>query len=318
MNPLHGLHGSMVHHALIYDTDEQFLASTVPFCREGLARGEAVLAVTTPANISLLREALGADADRVEFARTSDWYRTPGRTLAAYHRYVEARSDRPGIRIIGEPEWLGRDTLENDEWTRYEAAVNKAFAGSRAWIVCPYDTRALPVSVIADARRTHPYLMYGGSVLPSPHYTPPDGPEGSWERHPVPPAPFPPPVHMDFGLDLSAVRAFTAAHAIKLGLPPESVDRLVFAVNEMASNALQHGEGTRSLTLWRDAHRVICDITDTGGATPAWYTGYLPPAPDQPSGHGMWTVRQLCDLVEVLPLAPGTLIRLHMDLDPTL
>ncbi|WP_106397247.1 anti-sigma factor RsbA family regulatory protein [Actinocorallia populi] len=307
-------HGEpLAHHVLIYDTDEQFLAATLPFCRDGLERGEAVLAVTTPANVTLLREALGRDAERVEFASASGWYRTPGRTLAAYHRYVQDREDAyPRIRIIGEPVWNDRDAVETDEWLRYEAAINKAFAGSRAWIVCPYDTRGLPVSVVAGARCAHSDLMHGDAVLPSPHYSPPDVQGSGWERRPRPPSGASA-ACMEFGSDLSAVRAFAAARATELGLPAESLDRLVFSVNETASNALRHGDGRRFLTLWRDGERVVCDVTDTGGTSPPWYSGYLPPSPDQASGHGMWTVRQLCDLVEIHSLDPGTLVRLQLD-----
>ncbi|MEO3785712.1 sensor histidine kinase [Actinocorallia sp. B10E7] len=307
--------GTLVHHALIYDTDEQFLSSALPFCLEGVEREEAVLAVTTPANTALLHEALGVAAGRVEFARPDDWYRTPGLTLAAYHHYMEERSAaHPRIRILGEPVWDGRDEVENDEWTRYEAAANKAFADHRAWIVCPYDTRALSVSVVADARRTHPALMHDGSALASPNYIPPDTSPGTWEGTPEPPPPGVRTARMEFGSDLSAARGFAAAHAIEFGLSPEGVDRLVFAVNEVASNALAHGDGERFLTLWLDGGRVVCDVTDTGGTSPAWYSGYLPPTAERPGGHGMWVVRQLCDLVEIHSLGPGTLVRLRLDL----
>jgi anti-sigma regulatory factor (Ser/Thr protein kinase) len=307
--------GTLVHHALIYDTDEQFLASTLPFCLKGLGEGDAVLAVTNPANIALLREALGEAAERVEFVEAADWYRTPGLTLAAYHRYVEERAgDHARIRIIGEPVWDGLDETETSQWIRYEAVINRAFAGSPAWIVCPYDTRVLPIAVVADARRTHPDLMYDGSALPSPNYLPPDAGQSVWERYPKPPPPGVRTSRMDFGSDLSAVRGFTAARAIEFGLAPESVDRLVFAVNEVASNAIRHGGGERSLALWLDGRRVVCDVTDTGGTSPAWYSGCLPPNPGQAAGHGMWVIRQLCDLVEVHSLDPGTLVRIQLDL----
>lgn len=310
-----GASGTLIHHALIYDTDEQFLASTLPFCLEGLDEGDAVLAVTTRTNIALLREALGEAAERVEFVEATDWYHTPGLTLAAYHRYVEKRAgDHARIRIIGEPVWDDLDETATGEWTRYEAVLNRAFAGSPAWIVCPYDTRVLPIAVVADARRTHPDLMYDGSALPSPHYLPPDTGQSAWERQPKSPPPGARTARMDFGSDLSAVRGFTAARAIEFGLAPESVDRLVFAVNEVAANALRHGGGERSLALWRDGRRVVCDVTDTGGTAPAWYSGCLPPDPGQAAGHGMWVIRQLCDLVEVHSLDPGTLVRIQLDL----
>jgi hypothetical protein len=41
----------------------------VPFCLDGLACDDAVLAVTTPANIDLLRQQLGDALGNVEFIR---------------------------------------------------------------------------------------------------------------------------------------------------------------------------------------------------------------------------------------------------------
>ena len=55
---------SLIHPALIYSSDDEFLAVTVPFLREGLTDGEQALAVTSRRNIAALDDALGDDADR--------------------------------------------------------------------------------------------------------------------------------------------------------------------------------------------------------------------------------------------------------------
>ncbi|PPS77008.1 MULTISPECIES: sensor histidine kinase [Streptomyces] len=307
----------LIHQGLIYDTDEQFLAATVPFCLDGLARDDAVLAVTTPANIDLLRQQLGDASGEVEFIAAEKWYDAPGRTLAAYHRYVDQRTGDTGrhrqVRVIGEPVWHGRDALETTEWTRYESVINMAFADCPAWIVCPYDARVLPPPVVADARRTHPQLVTGPTAESSVHYAAPAR-DGVWHRELARPPQDGRESVMRFGADLTAVRTFVAAKAVSLGMSATDADRLTFAVNEVATNAVQHGGGTGQVTLWRDGRRIVCDVTDSGRTTAGWYLGYLPPSPAQLRGHGLWAVRQLCDLMEVQAQRTGTTVRLHLTL----
>lgn len=50
------------HDAFLYASDEEFVTALAPFLREGLARGEPAVAITTPDNLALLRDGLGADA----------------------------------------------------------------------------------------------------------------------------------------------------------------------------------------------------------------------------------------------------------------
>ncbi|MET1076094.1 MAG: sensor histidine kinase [Umezawaea sp.] len=297
------------HRGLVYGTDEQFLAGTVLFCQEGLDRDDAVLAVTTAANIGHLRDSLGVDAHRVEFVDSTAWYDTPGRTLAGYRRYVDEHSDRhPRTRIVGEPVWGGRDVLETAEWTRYESILNLAFANSAASIVCPYDTRVVPVEVVDDARRTHPDLVTG----PSPAYVAPDLFDGVDHRWPITDDG----AELAFADDLTAVRRFVASTATALGMSSARVDALVIAVNEVATNAVEHGGGAGRVALRRTGHRIVCDVTDTGSASGLdWFTGYLHPDPAHPHGHGLWVARQLCDYLQIRVVATGSTIRLHHRID---
>ncbi|MBG0826649.1 sensor histidine kinase [Planomonospora sp. ID67723] len=302
----------LVHHALIYGSDESFLAATTGFCLDGLTAGDKVLAVTTPVNTGLLRDSLGRDSGAVEFVTAEDWYDAPGRTLAAYNRYVDEHKVRHRrIRIIGEPVWHGRTPAEEAEWTRYESVINAAFADSPAWIVCPYDTRVLPERVVADARRTHPNLLAGSAAQISHVYADPAAFTHAADRLPLPPPPAGADAEIRFDADLGRMRQQVSARATALGLSAELTGRLLLAVNEVAANAVQHGGGSGRIRIWADHAAVGCDVVDPGRMdTP--FPGYLPPDPRAEHGHGLWVVRQLCDLLEIRTGQDGTQVRLHL------
>jgi CheY-like chemotaxis protein len=168
--------GKCAHEALVYSTVEEFLAATVPFIREGLEGEEPLLVVTKKANLGALREALDADAGRVDFVDSTVWYRTPPQTIEAYDRYVRTRLEEGAgrVRIIGEPVWPRTPARAVAEWKRYESALNVAWASTPTWVVCPYDANELPEDIVSDATRTHPVLRTGRGTRPSPRYTDPE------------------------------------------------------------------------------------------------------------------------------------------------
>ncbi|MEU1391287.1 MULTISPECIES: sensor histidine kinase [unclassified Nonomuraea] len=301
----------LVHQALVYSTDAGFLAAAVPFCRDGLAARERVLVVTTAANIDLLARALGGDAGEVEFVEAGGWYDAPGRTLASYGRYLDAYRDaHPRVRVIGEPVWHGRTPAEEAEWTRYESVVNAAFAVRPAWMVCAFDARAVPDRVVAGARRTHPGLLTGDGPRASTDYVEPESFSCASDHDPLPPPP-PGATGLRFDGDLHRVRRHVRTTAERLGLSRALTDRLLLTVNEVAANAVEHGGGHGDLAIWTDGNAVVCDVTDPGKLTTV-LPGYLPPAPTALRGHGLWVVRQLCDLLQVRSEPAGTRFRLRL------
>lgn len=164
--------GPCIHEALVYSTVEEFLAATLPFVCEGLDADEPILVVTKETNLVPLREALNADASRVEFADSSEWYGSPPVAMASYERYVDAQLGRGAgrVRVVGEPVWPTTSARGIAEWKRYESVINVAFATTHVSFVCPYDAGALPSRIVADAYRTHPLLRDGPNVRPSPGY----------------------------------------------------------------------------------------------------------------------------------------------------
>jgi hypothetical protein len=158
------------HEALLYAGEVDFLTGTLPFIREGVAAGEPVLVVVSAAKVGLLRSALGGDADRVAFADMADVGANPARIIPAWRDFVDAL-DGGGrsARGIGEPIWAGRTPDELVECQRHETLLNLAFTGVPAWwLLCPYDTSALGGQVLAEARRSHPFVGDRGVATRSP------------------------------------------------------------------------------------------------------------------------------------------------------
>jgi anti-sigma regulatory factor (Ser/Thr protein kinase) len=300
----------LIHHALLYASAEQFLATAVPFVAGGLSNGDTVVAVTVDRNAALLREQLGVDASRLSFVAARGWYDTPGRTLAAYYELVDEVTARHGfLRVLADMAWAG-DPVETSGWARYESVVNVAFAASPAWMVCGYDVSALPAAAVHGARLTHPELATGVDSEPSRVYT---DPETYFAQHnePLPPPPEEGFERVEFFADPSAVRRLVAGNAARLGLPSHRLDDLLVSVNEVVTNAIRHGAGHGHVRLWATGRWVVCDIADPGTAHDR-FLGYLRSDTDADHGHGLWIARQLCDLMDIRTGGPGTTVRLYV------
>jgi transcriptional regulator with XRE-family HTH domain len=167
---------TMLEHLVFpYRTDDQFRTTMGPFLTEGIERSEAILAVTTGANIELLREQLGKDARAVEFVDVSRFYSTPNAALEALRSFSEAKLSRgaPWVRFLGEPIWAGRSDAEIRLWTRYESLFNLVFGASPLTVVCPYDERSVAPEIVKDAHLTHPHTVGDRGISKSPDYTDP-------------------------------------------------------------------------------------------------------------------------------------------------
>jgi transcriptional regulator with XRE-family HTH domain len=163
------------HSAAIYDSDEALLKMFRQFMEEGGGRGEAILAVTSEANIELLRQQMGPAAESIEFADSSRWYESPGAALNGYQRFCDDRlaGGASWIRVVGEPVWEGRSDSEVEQWTRYESIINLVFAASPLSLLCPYDSRTLDPKIVKSAHVTHPHTSGQAGTASSPEYADP-------------------------------------------------------------------------------------------------------------------------------------------------
>jgi transcriptional regulator with XRE-family HTH domain len=164
------------HRAVIYSSDEEYVASTVPFLVEGITRSDCVMAVTSKRHMGLLLDALDGEAPHVEFLDASEWYRSLDGASNGYRTLLRERFERgaPWIRIVGEPVWIDWSEADLTAWARYESMINLSLASFPATIVCTYDARAVPESVLAGARQTHPEVAPAGDAATNPAFREPE------------------------------------------------------------------------------------------------------------------------------------------------
>lgn len=300
----------LTHEALFYRSTADLLAGTVPFVRDGLAAGEPVLVATPLGNAGHLRDELGRDAQRVRFADITVAGRNPSRIIPFVLHAFAAEHGARRVRMIGEPIWLGRSTVEYPACAQHETLVNVAFAGRDASILCLYDAAGLDEQAVADAAYTHPVLIEAGRRAASAAYGPP---HAIVERFNLPlPAPPPGAVMVAFdGGGLAMVRSAAAEFAGRAGLVGDQVGEFVLAINEIAGNSIRHGGGSGRAWLWSEDGVLVAQVSDRGRMTNL-LAGRLPPPPDTPGGLGLLLAGQLCDLVRLHTGPEGTTVRLHV------
>ena len=298
-----------VHQALLYRDAGEFLAGTLPFVEGGLAAGEPVLVAVPGGNVDLIGGALGGSVDRVRFADMAQAGRNPGRIIPwVLHSFIEEHAGTR-VRMIGEPIWSGRSEVEYPACVQHEALVNTAFAARDATILCPYDATTLDVVALSDAERTHPELLGAGPWRTSPQYRP-DDVVAEYNR-PLPPVPDD---ATALGFDaggLAMTREFVGRYAAESGLGGRRTVDLQLAVNELTTNAVMHGAGRGTLSVWSEPGLVAAEVTDKGQAAQP-LAGRVPPAPDRLGGRGLALVNYVSDLVRVHTSPAGTTIRLYL------
>ncbi|MFI6904476.1 ATP-binding protein [Nonomuraea sp. NPDC050394] len=102
------------------------------------------------------------------------------------------------------------------------------------------------------------------------------------------------------GDSLYTLRAGAEAHATQAGLPAGRVADLVIAVHELAMNAVRHGAGHGTMTLWTRDGMLWFRVSDPGREDA------VPPGEPWPRvhGHGLWIVRTLAD-EQTMSTGPG-------------
>jgi anti-sigma regulatory factor (Ser/Thr protein kinase) len=298
-----------VHPALFYRGEQEYLDGTVPFIRDGLRAEEPVAVAVPGSNLSLLREALGEDAASVRLLDMEKAGRNPGRIIPRVLRAFADSHPRTRVRIIGEPIWPGRSSVEYPACAQHEALINPAFQDRDVTILCPYDADRLAEDVLTDAYATHPVIISEGRQRPSPAYAPDD--VVAHYNQPLAPVT----VSEEFSFDadgLPDARHFAVAQAVRLGLSGTRLEDLTLAAAELTTNSVVHGGGTGTVRIWAEAGQVVCEVRDHGHLSDP-LAGRRPAARDQLGGRGLLLVHYLADLVRMHTGPAGTVVRCYID-----
>ena len=311
MPNLTGAQEGFHHEALFYANEDEFLAGTGAFVREGLESDEPILVALSAPKADALRSELGAESERVHFADMAALGRNPARILPAWRRFVDKhRALSRRLRAVGEAISTERSPVELVECQRDESLLNLAFADTPGFrLLCPYDTSALDEDVLAEARRSHPFLTSNGAERESTEYRGLDEASAPFAE-PLPE----PPTELDSWVfqagTLPGLRRFVFRRARVAGFSTEMAEDLVLAVNEVATNSVIHGGGGGILRVWPAGDALVCEVADKGSIDDP-LAGLEPPRLNQVERCGLWLANQLCDLVQVRSFASGSAVRLH-------
>ncbi|RKD95961.1 MEDS domain-containing protein [Halopiger aswanensis] len=186
--PLEG-HETVDHFGLIYETQAERLAAVVPYIAQGLERGERCMYIRADSSREAVLEALRNDGIDVDAALESgqlsvhpaaETYLDGGAfdVDEGYDRLERAKeaahAEYEGFRVTAEETWLVDDEHAQEAFMSCEAHVNDLVDGEESMALCQYDRTELPPDVIEDVIRTHPYLIYDGTVCQNVFYTPPE------------------------------------------------------------------------------------------------------------------------------------------------
>ena len=296
------------HHAYLYDDERDYLSCLSEFVQAGLRNAEPVFVAVPGRHAAVLRELLGAESPLLRYGAMTETGRNPARLIPELYAFV---AEHPGqrVRYIGESAWPGRTDAELCEAARHEALLNLAFATTSVSIMCPYDIRALAADVVGRVQRTHPAILQGGRTQLATGYA----------GHGVVPAECDDPLSappadaqtLSYETSLRQARDLVASHGAALGMAAERITNLVIAAGEITANTLRHTSAGGRLWVWHTGEEIICQVQDQGWITDP-LAGRQRHSPED-SGHGLWVVNQMCDLVEIrTSQAAGTIIRLHM------
>jgi anti-sigma regulatory factor (Ser/Thr protein kinase) len=297
----------LAHHGLLHPESADLPEIVAPLVAPRLARGESVLGVLPGSGADALRAKLPTQAG-LHTREPSTLYRYPARVLGHYLTWIaDNGAGGAPLTIVAVPDLSGDDAQRVALWLQIDAVTTLALAGCALTLVCAYpDDPALATRV----RGAHPSML-NGAPKPNPEHL---AAEDFLASYPLPPPPeLGEPILMRTLAclpQLAGLRQLVATHASCAGLPQQRCDDFVLAVNEVASNAIEHGRPPATVRLWITPASVICEVSDAGRIVDP-LAGLLPPNATQRRGRGLWMAYQLCDQLYLWP--NPTTIRLQID-----
>jgi signal transduction histidine kinase len=178
------------HLCSIYESPQEYFAVAIPFIRIGLDRREKCVYIVDDEPEPVVRDALVAEGIDVERAIATDSlvlkkkevaYLKHGTfdpdwmfTFLAGARAEATSQGFSGLRLVGDTEWVARGAPGRERWVEYEIRLAQGVAKNNCLALCQYDRRLFSPELILDVIRTHPTVIYRGTVCRNMYYVPPE------------------------------------------------------------------------------------------------------------------------------------------------
>jgi signal transduction histidine kinase len=178
------------HFCSIYESPEEHYAVAIPFMQMGLERGEKCIYIADDGTTGDVRQRMQSEGIDVERATASKALVVTGKEQA----YLKHGSFDPdwmftfwkeatdsamsegfsALRVTGETEWVVRGGRGLERWMEYESRLTHALSENNCSALCQYNRRCFPPELILDVIRTHPVVVYRGTVCRNMYYVPAD------------------------------------------------------------------------------------------------------------------------------------------------
>jgi PAS domain S-box-containing protein len=182
--------GSHEHFCSIYENPEEHYAVAVPFIRIGIERGDKCVYIADDETEKAVGEAMQAGGIDVERALAThslvlttkeQAYLKHGsfdpEWIFTFWREAAGRAMNEGfagLRATGETEWVRRNAPGLERWMEYESRLTDTLAESNCVALCQYNRQIFSSELILDVIRTHPTVVYRGTVGRNMYHVPAD------------------------------------------------------------------------------------------------------------------------------------------------
>ncbi|MFC4947837.1 ATP-binding protein [Pseudonocardia sp. GCM10023141] len=299
------------HSAAFHSSVGHLHQQLIPLVRSGLERGGPVAVALSPDTEAALLAELGQPAGLIVLARPHGPDAGSGQTVAALRaRELRELTAAAGPATVISEHWNALDGADGGFWTEFDAALNIALADLAIDLTCFFPEMPLHQAILDGARRNHPHLLLDGRLHHNPDHRPPR------EVLAELPAAAPmllgaPELQVTFGAwQLGEVRTAVESVLLASDYGAARAEDVVLAVNEIATNAVEHGAGEARMFVWAGADGFVCEVHDTGILRDP-LPGLQAPHPSDPRGRGVWIARQLCDSLHVWTDGRGTHVRMY-------
>lgn len=301
----------LTHVAGFHSSDHDLLEQLLPLVTAGLEHGRPVAVALRPVTMEAVYDAFGSLPGLLQLAPPEGNDGGSGQTLAARRaRQLRELTLTSGPVTVVTEHWNRFDGHDGSFWTELDAAMNIALSDLPVHLTCFFPEMPLHLEVVDGARRNHPQLLHRDGPRHNPDHRAPR--EVLTDR----PAPAPvllgaPDTRMVFGAwQLNEVRAAVERSLLAHGYGRDRAEDVVLAVNEVATNAVEHGMGEALISVWEAADGFVFEIQDAGSLRDPM-PGLRAPHPSEARGRGVWIARQLCDSLHVWPDRTGTHVRMR-------